>query len=197
MMKPSMRSAVVIVPVWLVACAAVVVGFAAKDGFPGPVATAVGDRPTGLTRPTLRVFVHSRCPCSGSTVRTLDPVVREAAGSMTTDVFVYDPDGNVESWYAGPYGRLVASWPAATVQADPAAGHATQSGATTSGTVCLYAADGRLLFSGGVTSGRGHLGPNPALTCFKRAARGEPVPVAAWPVFGCELTTPVTPRVPL
>ena len=63
---------------------------------------------------------------------------------------------------------------------------AARFGAKTSGQALLYAADGRLLFHGGLTPSRGHEGDNEGLRRVTaildgKAARDES------PVFGCSL----------
>ena len=47
-------------------------------------------------------------------------------------------------------------------------------GAQTSGTTSLYSPDGRLLFSGGITSSRGHEGDNAGEDALTQAISGSP-----------------------
>ncbi|HEV2474807.1 MAG TPA: hypothetical protein VGS41_19170, partial [Chthonomonadales bacterium] len=52
----------------------------------------------------------------------------------------------------------------------------------------LYSPDGQLLFSGGITSERGHTGDCDALDAVIAITRGaRPAHVAGAPVFGCTL----------
>jgi len=62
-------------------------------------------------------------------------------------------------------------------------------GATVSGQTMLYDTEGRLVFSGGITNGRGHQGDNPGVDSIIRKVRGEAGQSHA-PVFGCSLRDP-------
>jgi hypothetical protein len=64
-------------------------------------------------------------------------------------------------------------------------------GAATSGQTLLYAADGRLLFNGGITESRGHSGDNAGRSAIlslvlglTSAPTGQPL---STPVYGCPL----------
>ena len=62
--------------------------------------------------------------------------------------------------------------------------------ARTSGHVVLYDAGGRLLFSGGITRARGHVGDNYGRQQVSSLLRNHTVRVADGPVFGCPLEDP-------
>jgi hypothetical protein len=59
--------------------------------------------------------------------------------------------------------------------------------AHTSGYAALYDARGRLLFSGGITSSRGHEGDNAGRQAILSRAAGEADFPATTPVYGCPL----------
>jgi hypothetical protein len=64
---------------------------------------------------------------------------------------------------------------------------ARQLGAETSGYVALYDANGRLLFSGGITRSRGHEGESAGRRTICALLAGEVVADPKTPVFGCPL----------
>jgi hypothetical protein len=70
---------------------------------------------------------------------------------------------------------------------DPGGCEAARFGAQTSGDVLLYGADARLLFRGGITPGRGHVGDNPGWDAIIRLISGGSTSLSEAPVFGCPL----------
>lgn len=68
-------------------------------------------------------------------------------------------------------------------------------GAATSGQTMLYDARGRLVFSGGITAGRGHFGDSAGLSSLESILRGEPAEFSRTNVFGCALLDrPASPK---
>ena len=59
--------------------------------------------------------------------------------------------------------------------------------ALTSGSCFLYDAHGKLLFSGGITSARGHEGDNAGRDAIVKLVHGRPAPQQQTDVFGCAL----------
>jgi hypothetical protein len=64
---------------------------------------------------------------------------------------------------------------------------ARQFGARTSGQALLYSAAGHLVFNGGITAARGHVGPNDGVDSILALLNGSPPLRHAMPVFGCTL----------
>ncbi|MDP9115261.1 MAG: RedB protein, partial [Acidobacteriota bacterium] len=76
-----------------------------------------------------------------------------------------------------------------TVSWDDGGAEAKRFGATTSGSVLLYSSKGELLFAGGVTASRGHVGENFGLSRLQAALQtGHPDDLLS-PIFGCGLTS--------
>lgn len=74
------------------------------------------------------------------------------------------------------------------VRADIDGEAARRFGAATSGQALLYAIDGRLLFSGGITESRGHEGDNAGRSAIAALVLGAKTATpAASPVYGCPL----------
>jgi hypothetical protein len=70
---------------------------------------------------------------------------------------------------------------------DDDAVEARRFGVFTSGQSLLYAPDGALLFSGGITASRGHAGDNAGIAAIAALARGRGAATTETPVFGCAL----------
>src|SRR5436190_6315 len=87
-----------------------------------------------------------------------------------------------------PLTRPKVAIPGVTVRADVDGEAARRFGAATSGQALLYTADGRLLFSGGITESRGHEGDNAGRSAIAALVLGaEPTKLATSPVYGCPL----------
>jgi hypothetical protein len=146
---------------------------------PTPAATSPTDRPT------LIVFAHPHCPCSRVTVAELAWVLDRCPIPVAVRVFLAAPEGAADGWDDTPLRAEAARLPGAVLTTDDGR-EATRFGARTSGHTVVYDAAGRLLFSGGVTAGRGHRGGNPGRDAALAALRdGRPGPSS--PVFGCPL----------
>ena len=84
-----------------------------------------------------------------------------------------------------------------SVVTDPDGFDGARAGAVASGHVTLRNATGAIVFSGGITPTRGHIGPNPgadAVLDWILEGRGAP----DWPAFGCAIrnddSAPEIPR---
>ncbi|VTR97644.1 Uncharacterized protein OS=Corallococcus coralloides (strain ATCC 25202 / DSM 2259 / NBRC 100086 / M2) GN=COCOR_00431 PE=4 SV=1 [Gemmata massiliana] len=130
-------------------------------------------------RPRLMMFVHPHCPCSPVSLRNFAKVI---AGTGAEAVIYVTAENLAET----PNGR-VARVCAAELRADSDGAIAKRFGAMTSGHVLLYAADGRLVFEGGITDGRGHEGDNPGLRAVTARLSGTEDEPVSFPVFGCPL----------
>ena len=146
------------------------------------------ERTEGL--PTLVMVVHPHCPCSRASIEELDRLMAHTWGLVTTHVLFLNPPGLPENWAKTDLWRSAAAIPGTHVLRDDDGAEAARFGAATSGQVVLYDAQGRLLFSGGITASRGHAGDNEgrdtivALLTRGRARRHDS------PVFGCSLLDP-------
>jgi hypothetical protein len=162
----------------------------------GPDVEAPSRWPAGVPllrapdRATVVLFAHPDCPCSRASLNELGrllaglrerPVVRVA--------FVRPPDA-ADGWEAGDLwdtAAAMAGVTAITIDADTA----RRFGARVSGTTVVYAGDGRLLFSGGITGSRGHEGDNAGRAAVDAVIR-RPLSVETplhTPTFGCYLVS--------
>jgi hypothetical protein len=138
--------------------------------------------------PELFVLIHPRCPCSRATIAELARLMTDCGGKLVATVLVVRPAGMPEGWEHTGLWSSAAAISGVTVRADADGEVARRFGAATSGQALLYAADGRLLFSGGITESRGHEGDNAgrsAITALVRGARTAAPAVS--PVYGCPL----------
>ncbi|WP_145116492.1 hypothetical protein [Botrimarina mediterranea] len=157
---------------------------------PAPIVDGIG-----ITRPTLYLFMHPRCPCTRATVTQLQRVLAssgldrselpEVSVVATIPVGVAEDD---DTWRQSETLRQAADLPNATVHYDEGGVRAQSFGAQASGSVALYAADGRLLFAGGVTVSRGHDGESLGAEQLRKQIQNpkEGAPVTA-PALGCRL----------
>lgn len=168
---------------WLVAIALGVVALYSYMTRPGAVGVELSafppdsKLPRSTTGVTVISFVHPDCPCSRATVTELSRIRRDApAGSRFLLVFVGHGDGSL--WAsAGTYAELE------RILDDGI--EARRFGALTSGYTLAVAANGRVLFRGGITAARGHAGKSAGGELLEAALRDRRE--GTNPVFGCGL----------
>jgi hypothetical protein len=139
------------------------------------------------TRPTMVLFLHPRCPCSRATLAEVDRLLAGREDQFSLHIVFVRPPGTGESWEKSSLYETALKFRGAVVTSDIDGVEAARFGATTSGEALLYAADGSLLFHGGVTPSRGHEGDNSgraALASLISTGRANCKETA---VFGCSL----------
>ncbi|WP_428386726.1 hypothetical protein [Mucisphaera sp.] len=151
--------------VWLLLVAT---GWAALNGYmseAGDVGVVPGVWPVGVVEGLddggLRtlVFLHPHCPCSVATLATVKEVWgEEGAGALV--IVVVDLGEGDPGWRGTGLVRDALGVDGAEVVFDEGAEIARRFGALTSGHVLVYDGAGALVFSGGVTPWRGHVGPS-------------------------------------
>ncbi len=162
---------------------------------PGPAAhaSALWPAATALVRdthrPTLLVFAHPQCPCSRATIGELAILMAQARDRVTAYVIFYRPLNVEAGWEQTDLWRSAAAIPGVRVVPDENGAGATVFDAATSGQTLLYDADGRLIFSGGMTGARGHSGDNAGRTALTALLNGGRSATSQTPVFGCLLGT--------
>lgn len=108
--------------------------------------------------------------------------------ALDTEVLFYRPEAAGESWARTDLWRQAVAIPGVRVRTDTGGAEARRSGVTTSGHVLLYAPDGKLVFSGGLTSGRGQEGPSAGQSAVRSLLEGDSAQtLSAAPTFGCSL----------
>lgn len=143
------------------------------------------ERPSG--RPVLVMLVHPQCSCSGASLHELEAIMTQTHGSLSAWVLFARPAGMPEG------SERTATWeqarriPGVTVRRDPAEKEASLFGALTSGEVVLYDPQGTLIFSGGITGARGHMGDNIGRRLVSAFLANQPVTANSHEVYGCSL----------
>jgi hypothetical protein len=150
-----------------------------------PTDLGIATRPD---RATLFVVLHPRCPCSRATVDELARLLARCGGAVDAHALFLAPAGTDPGWTHTDLWDQAAAIPGLDLLADADGRLEQRLGVLTSGHVLLYAAGGRLLFSGGITSSRGHAGDNVGEELVVALAGGERAEPGTAPVFGCPLT---------
>lgn len=140
-----------------------------------------------LDRDTLVMFAHPECPCTRASVEELNRLLAQGRGRIAAYVLFFKPGQLPADWTETGLKQSAAAIPGVNVQDDPDGVLARKFGAETSGYVVLYDPQGRLLFRGGITAGRGHAGDNAGETAIAALAAGQPTDLRQTPVYGCSL----------
>jgi hypothetical protein len=148
-------------------------------------------RPT--RKPMLIMFAHPRCPCTRASVEELAVLMTRCQNQLDARVIFFQPHGTEPDWPHTDLWRSAEAIPRVVAQVDEDGTEARSFEATTSGQVLLYDCNGRLLFSGGITSGRGHSGDNAGLLALTQLLNHQMVVATKTPVFGCSLLDPAQP----
>lgn len=111
------------------------------------------------SRPTLVVFVHPHCPCSRASIRELARLMARVPERVSGSVLFVRPAHAPPNWAESDLWHTAVSIRGVRASVIDDA-RARAFGARVSGETLLYAADGRLLFAGGLTGSRGHEGDN-------------------------------------
>jgi hypothetical protein len=114
-------------------------------------------------------------------------------GRVRATVLVIKPKGFPAGWEETDIVASARRIPGTTVLLDLDGTQAARFGAKTSGQAVLYDGSGKLLFSGGITEGRGHLGDNAGLQRIKSLVLTGKADKAESLVFGCPLSAKVCP----
>jgi len=189
------RVIVAAVGVWLAGVVVVMASLWRYKLEPGAEAASPVTWPaeSGLARlphlPTLVVIAHPRCPCTLATLAELREIMSSWDRRAVAHVVFWTPSDVPAgaAWSVSAAWTAAASIPGVRTSADPGGAEARRFGALTSGHVVLYDAEGRLRFSGGITSARGHAGDNSARDLLLSLLGGAGGPPVSAPVFGCSL----------
>ena len=118
-------------------------------------------------------------------------------GALTVHVVFLRPLGTDDDWAQTEAWRDAARLPGVLVDRDDSGAEARRFQIETSGTTLLFDSAGRLLFHGGITISRGHIGDNPGSAAIVDLLRLKPAGQSDTPVFGCLLFSDRTGKGPL
>jgi hypothetical protein len=141
---------------------------------------------------TLVMAIHPHCPCSRASIGELAVLMTRLRGRLSAYILFYKPRDFNAAWGKTDLWQSAAAIPGVAVLSDVDGVEAHRFAAMTSGQTMVYDVSGRLLFSGGITTSRGHMGDNPGLQAIiSNVINGIGGPIR-FPVFGCSLETPTT-----
>jgi hypothetical protein len=138
-------------------------------------------------RPTLVMLVHPHCPCTAASVGELAQIMARLQGRVAAYVLFVKPKGADRAWDDTSLRRSAEAIPGVKVVFDPDGVEARRFGAETSGHTLLFGANGRLLFSGGITASRGHAGDNVGESAIVALVNNQTPARTQTLVFGCSL----------
>jgi hypothetical protein len=183
--------------IWLLAVAAGVrqMGrYASTEGVPGntPHVWPLKSRlEPAADMPTLVMLAHPQCTCTRASIGELEKIMTRSQGRVKAYVLFLRPPGVPANWETTDLWESATRIPGVSVLSDPDGKEAELFQAATSGQTALYASDGRLLFSGGITRSRGHLGDNAGSSAIVSLIGNELTAQPTTPVFGCALSSNV------
>ena len=135
------------------------------------------------------MFVHPKCPCSGSSMSELCNLM-ENFPDLKATVFFYKPATAKSGWEQTELWKKASSVKNITLKTDIDGQKAKSYNVVTSGEVLLYNANERLVFSGGITGARGHVGENEGEDALEKILNREYSTATkkfSAPVFGCRI----------
>jgi hypothetical protein len=178
---------------WLLTTAAgflVLLNYESKGGSAGPTA---GHWPANSqikrvqNQNTLVMFAHPRCSCTRASLDELNRLLTSCSEKVTVQIWFFKPSQHSNEWTENGLWRSAAAIPNVTVHEDLDGAQATLFGAETSGYVLLYNNAGQLLFKGGITGSRGHVGDNPNEDTLVSLLNGQTSGLKQTSVYGCPL----------
>ena len=183
----------IIVAVWGVAVSGGFSALLVYSHTPGENGEAPGEWPAGTQIPRtegsleLLMFVHPRCVCTEASLDELTEVVQRASRDVHTTVVLVNLEPVDQEWVDGSIREKLADRSTMVEFIDAGGEEMQRFGIATSGHVLLYDADGRQLYSGGVTGSRGHVGDNAGHDRLSQLLdASQPLERAlSTPVFGC------------
>lgn len=163
------------------------------ESTPGVAAAAPDRWPDGSRikrasdRATLVMLAHPHCPCTRASIGELSRLMTQAQGRVTAYVLFVKPPNSADGWEQTDLSASAAAIPGVSVVRDDEGVEASRFHAATSGQTMLYDTGGKLLFSGGITSARGHAGDNAGRTAIVSLLTAGGAGQQETPVYGCPL----------
>lgn len=194
--SPANRFTVALLLGWVALTAAglyALLSYAGTAG-PGEARSDAWPADTRLSRSadchTLLMFAHPHCPCTAASVEELSRCLVHLGERVQVIMVFAQPSGRDMPLDTSSLFRSVRCIDGIETFADVAGTEALRFGALTSGHVMLFAPDGSLCFSGGLTPARGHAGENPGRIALEEWVLQGRSSIRRMPVYGCALHTP-------
>ncbi len=138
-------------------------------------------------RPTLVLALHPHCSCSRATLEELDRLLAHTSTPLQVEVLLYQPDRAANSWLHTDTVSRARLIPGISIQSDRNGLESARFGLSVSGQSALYSPEGRLLFSGGLTAARGHVGDNAGVSSIAALVAHHRPAAFHTAVFGCSI----------
>lgn len=200
---------------WLVMTVGTMAAFWSYEATPGERAHVAASAPAASSviltpgRKSLLVFIHPKCACTKATLSELQTIWNGLTPEITPacTFILRQPAQPGNAWRETDIERACREFIGTQFIDDYAGAEAKRFGVTTSGTCLLYDEEGQLLFAGGITASRGHIGPAASQELLREqlaSSNGAPTAGDAQthsdddrcPVFGCPLFSPDDKGVP-
>ena len=139
----------------------------------------------------LLAFLHPRCVCSQATVQNLASLPSRNRQHRLTVVF-YCPSNQPVDWAKTGLWDSCGQLADTTRMIDRDGVEARRFGVRVSGHVLAFDQQKTCLYSGGITSARGHSGPNRGLLSLRQLIAGKQPDRSRFPIFGCGVVNRVT-----
>lgn len=137
------------------------------------------------TRDSIFVFIHPKCSCTRATLYELgklDPVI---SNRMKLVIIFDQPIGKSSNWVKSDNWKMAKEIPNSELFIDEGSQEFDRFEVKTSGQTFLFSKEGTLLFSGGITQSRGHVGDSRGQRLILERARNGTTPYKSAPVYGC------------
>ena len=152
-----------------------------------PVSTLIERNPQ---LPTLLIFAHPHCPCSEATIGELERLLPHIDGKTKSIVVFFKPKNKSEKWAKEKLWKKAQAISNVQAILDEDGVEAIRFGARTSGQTFLYDKDGNLIFQGGITPERGHMGDSDGRAAILSFISTGDIKISSTPVFGCSIRGP-------
>ncbi len=129
-------------------------------GDPSPVWPSGASIAAAADRPTLVMALHPHCPCSRASLEELARIIYRCRDRVNVQILLFAPSAAPAGWTDTGLRSAATAMPGVNLTLDRDGFEARRFGIRTSGHALLYDVDGRLAYSGGITSARGHAGDN-------------------------------------
>jgi hypothetical protein len=181
-----------LIVIWLSAVACGMALVWSYNHRPGEAAAAPARWPAGSLVPradgyTLVMLAHPKCPCTRATVEELSKLMAHTDGRLKSFVLFVKPPGVPKDWDRTDLWQSASAIPGVTVLNDEGGTEAMRFDAHISGQVMVYDAAGKLVFQGGITESRGHMGDNAGRSAIEAQVNSGTSELNRTLVFGCPL----------
>jgi hypothetical protein len=183
----------VLVAIWLLGTGGLffgLVSYSATSGASGhppsswPLASHIA-RAAG--KPTLIMILHPHCPSARASLNELSVLPSRVDTPFNSTILFVKPPTAGDDWEKTDTWHIASAMQGVNVMVDVAGTETQIFDSHTSGQVMLYGVDGDLLFTGGITVARGHIGDNEGLKTLIEVLSGTSTEHGEAAVFGCPL----------